>query len=119
MVKYKPILLCLMLAVLLTSCFNDSASESNGILLNSIIVGNSSETDSKQSFSFNSSLNVFDNNYSYKVNCQNGKRTFQYSVPIELIPESGLHTFQAIAIPADAGEDLSSYSTPKTRVQIS
>jgi len=53
------------------------------------------------------------------VNCQNGKRTFQYSVPIELIPESGLHTFQAIAIPADAGEDLSSYSTPKTRVQIS
>lgn len=47
MVKYKPILLCLMLAVLLTSCFNDSASESNGILLNSIIAGNSSETDSK------------------------------------------------------------------------
>lgn len=328
MVKYKPILICLMLVVLLTSCFNDSASESNEVLLNSIIADNSSETDSKQSFSFNSSLNVFytnstqvplgnamninrdelislklqtnvspdtsldsdniimriwilldgspiefsinennefkmvndisviafldqyaeinfhvsksiklitivcmyypedipsrgvgsysgeisytiintahtedstplnlssdyyvdipqkeenygldigglsveengnkvlephfyedvmlsgnenlyikfnsgkdketpyyivllcngtmvkafNNNYSYKVNCQNGKRTFQYPVPSEFIPESGLHTFQAIVIPADVGEDLSSYSTPKTRVQIS
>lgn len=64
-------------------------------------------------------INVFDNNYSQKVDCLNGERTFEYPIPSEFIPESGLHTYQVIAIPAGVGEDLSSYSTPKIRVQLS
>lgn len=59
-------------------------------------------------------IDIFDKNYSYKVDCLKGIRTYQYC-----IPSSGLHTFQVIAIPADIGEDLSTYSTHKVRVQIS
>lgn len=64
-------------------------------------------------------VDIFDGNYSYEVNCLNGSRTYQYCIPNNYIPDSGLHTFQAIAIPADKSEDLTSYSTPKIRVQIS
>lgn len=63
-------------------------------------------------------VSAFDNNFSCMVNCSNGLKTFQHTIPGEYIPESGLHTFQVIATPAEPNEDLSSYATPKIRVQI-
>lgn len=63
-------------------------------------------------------IDAFDNNSSCVVNCSNGLKTFQYTIPSEYIPEFGLHTFQAVATPAEPSEDLSSYATPKIRVQI-
>lgn len=45
-------------------------------------------------------MNIFDGAYSYAVNCHNGEKTFQYKIPEELIPEQGLHTFQAVFFPA-------------------
>lgn len=64
-------------------------------------------------------LDIFNNEYTYTVDCLNGSRTFQYCISSEFIPDSGMHTFQAIAIPANVTEDLTSYSTPKIRVQVS
>lgn len=64
-------------------------------------------------------IDIFNNKYIYTVDCLNGSRTFQYCISSEFIPDSGLHTFQAIATPANVTEDFTSYSTPKIRVQLS
>ncbi len=63
-------------------------------------------------------LRVFDNDYTCLVDCASGLKTYQYAIPGEFIPESGLHTFQVIATPAEKGDNLISYSSTKVRVQI-
>ncbi len=63
-------------------------------------------------------IKAFDDKYTYKVNCLNGDRTFQYLIPNKLLPDSGLHTFQAFAIPAEKYDNLNSYSTKKIRIML-
>lgn len=63
-------------------------------------------------------IDLFDHCCIYKVNCKGGKQTFQYKIPDSLIPESGLHTFQAIAFPLNDSEELTPYTTYKIRVQV-
>lgn len=74
-------------------------------------------------------LDAFDGEYSKIVNCLSGERTFQFKIPDKYIPDDGLHTFQAVAVPAYAfpkdslSDNIESYidfkSTNKTRVLIS
>lgn len=69
-------------------------------------------------------LDAFDGQYSCVVDCRSGERTFQVKIPESFIPDSGLHTFQAVALPAYAFDQNSdhtwynSISTSKIRVQI-
>lgn len=63
-------------------------------------------------------IDIFEGNYTYKVDCLNGTRTFQYRIPDQYLSDSGLHTFQAIALPADEYEILNLYSSVKVRVQL-
>lgn len=54
-------------------------------------------------------LDVFDGEYSRLVNCLSGTRTFQFKIPESYIPDEGLHTFQAAAIPAYSGYQTKKY----------
>lgn len=69
-------------------------------------------------------LDAFDGGYSTIVDCKSGERTFQFKIPGEFIPDSGLHTFQAVAIPVYAFSQNSEKSrneaicTTKIRVNI-
>lgn len=69
-------------------------------------------------------LDAFDGEYSYLVDCLSGERTIQIKIPESLIPDSGLHTFQAVAIPmyahaqSDQNSRYSTISTSKIRVQV-
>lgn len=44
-------------------------------------------------------LNAFDGEYSKKVNCHFGERSFQFRISEEYIPQDGLHVFYAVAFP--------------------
>lgn len=47
-------------------------------------------------------LDAFDGEYSKKVNCHSGERSFQFRIPDKYIPQDGLHTFYAITFPVNA-----------------
>ena len=52
------------------------------------------------------------------VDCQSGTRSFEYAVNKDLLPKEGLHTFQLVAVPSANGNNFSSFSTDKVRVNI-
>lgn len=60
---------------------------------------------------------LFNGSCSVKVDCKGGTQAFQYEIPRNMIPESGLHTFQAIALPATDQASLIPLFTSKIRVQ--
>lgn len=62
-------------------------------------------------------IDFFEESLSCTVNCSSGKRTFQYPISNKYIPDSGLHTFQVLAIPAEEVKNFAPYSTNKIRVQ--
>lgn len=59
---------------------------------------------------------AFDGDYSYFVDCENGTRTFKYQIPTELLPTSGKHTIECMAIPAEECADSHSDVRPRTRI---
>ncbi len=64
-------------------------------------------------------INAFDGKYHINVDCMLGKRSFQYVLSPDLFTdERGLHTLQLIALPSKQSKNLTSYSTPKIRINI-
>lgn len=51
------------------------------------------------------------------VQCEKGTKIFQYEIPKELLPETGTHVFQAVAIP-ETKEFYGTYYTNKIRIII-
>lgn len=68
-------------------------------------------------------LDAFDGEYSKKIDCHSGERSFQFRIPEKYIPQDGLHTFYAIALPVytlnnDSEVYYFSIYTQKIRVRV-
>lgn len=61
---------------------------------------------------------AFNDDYLIDINCQSGTRSFEYVINKDLLPTEGLHTFLLIAVPSTIGDNLTSFSTNKIRVNI-
>lgn len=59
---------------------------------------------------------AFGGEYSYLVDCEDGASTFKYEIPSDILPTSGTHTIQCIAIPADECEHSGGEATPRIRI---
>lgn len=56
---------------------------------------------------------AFNGDYTYFVDCEDGTRTFKYQIPTELLPTSGKHSFQCVAIPAEECSYSCGEATPR------
>lgn len=62
-------------------------------------------------------VNAFGEKTSVKCYSVCGTKSFQYQIPKSLIPNNGVHFFQAVAIPCGITENIIAVSSVRVRVQ--